>query len=181
MKWNEKQLQCLAYLIIPLYYHYFYTHSVSSLMHCISLHEIKNLDTVQTNLLWPRPFTNSHFQFPIIVQLTDSQLLPQQPNQMICCKVWLVSMTVPPLMAHIKNNSCCIFFLFRVSNLMHLFIISLYIPLHVSSHIVLIIRRIYCIYTASGSLCITHLGWLFRLNSHPRRVIHKEPDTVYIQ
>ena len=38
---------------------------------------------------------------------------------------------------------------------MHLFIISLYIPLHISSHIVLIIRRFYCIYTASGSLCIT--------------------------
>jgi len=48
--------------------------------------------------------------------------------------------------------------LFRVSNLMHLFIISFYIPLHVSSHIVLIIRRLYCIYTASGSLCITLLG-----------------------
>ena len=50
--------------------------------------------------------------------------------------------------------------LFRVSNLMHLFIISLYIPLHVSSHTVLIIRRFYCIYTASGYLCITLLGWL---------------------
>jgi len=44
--------------------------------------------------------------------------------------------------------------LFRVSNLIHLFIMSLYIPLHVSSHIVLIIRRFYCICTASCSLCI---------------------------
>jgi len=59
------------------------------------------------------------------------------------------------LIVHFSN------ILFRVSNLMHLFIISLYIPLHVSSHIVLIIRRFYCIYTASGSLCITLLGWLF--------------------
>ena len=48
-----------------------------------------------------------------------------------------------------------------VSNLMHLFIISFHIPLHVSSHIVLIIRRIYCIYTASGSLCVTLLVWPF--------------------
>ena len=37
--------------------------------------------------------------------------------------------------------------LFRVSNLMQLFIISFYIPLHVSSLTVLIIRRFYCIYT----------------------------------
>jgi hypothetical protein len=47
---------------------------------------------------------------------------------------------------------------FRVSNLIHsLFIISFHIPLHVSSHIVLIIRRIYCIYTTSGSLYVTLL------------------------
>ena len=32
---------------------------------------------------------------------------------------------------------------FLVSNLMHLFIISFHIPLHVSGHIVLIIRRMY--------------------------------------
>ena len=51
--------------------------------------------------------------------------------------------------------------LFLVSNLMHLFVISFHIPLHVSSHIVLIIRRIYCIYTASGSLCVTLLVWPF--------------------
>ena len=50
---------------------------------------------------------------------------------------------------------------FLVSNLMHLFIISFHIPLHVSSHIVLIIRRIYCIYTASGSLYVTLLMWPF--------------------
>jgi len=71
--------------------------------------------------------------------------------------------------------------LFRVSNFMHLFIISLYIPLHVSSHIVLVISRFYCIYTASGSLCITLPLTACALNNHPRRVIHKEPDAVYIQ
>ena len=59
------------------------------------------------------------------------------------------------LTAHFSN----IWFL--VSNLMLLFIISFHIPLHVSSHIVLIIRRIYCIYTASGSLCVTLLVWPF--------------------
>ena len=74
---------------------------------------------------------------------------------------------------------------------MHLFIISFYIPLHVSSHIVLIIRRIDCIYTASGSLCVTLLVWSFGAqevrglacapNDHTRRVTHKEPDAVYIQ
>ena len=39
------------------------------------------------------------------------------------------------------------------------FIISFHILQHVSSHIVLIIRRIYCIYTASGSLCVNLLVW----------------------
>ena len=78
------------------------------------------------------------------------------------------------------------FLKFLVSNLMHLFIISLHILLHVSSHIVLIIRRIYCIYTASGSLCVTLLVWPFCAqacapNGHTRRVTHKEPDAVYIQ
>ena len=32
-----------------------------------------------------------------------------------------------------------------------------HISVHVSSHIVLIIRRVYCIYTASGSLYVTLL------------------------
>ena len=35
------------------------------------------------------------------------------------------------------------------------------LPLHVSSHIVLIIRRIHCIHTASGSLYVTLLRWPF--------------------
>ena len=34
-----------------------------------------------------------------------------------------------------------------------------HIPLHVPSNIVLIIRRIYCIHTASGSLYVTLLRW----------------------
>ena len=54
---------------------------------------------------------------------------------------------------------CYIWFL--VSNLKLLFIISFHFPLHVSSHIVLIIRRIHCIYTASCSLCVTLLVWPF--------------------
>jgi len=33
------------------------------------------------------------------------------------------------------------------------------IPLHVSSNVVLIIRRIHCIHTASGSLYATLLRW----------------------
>jgi len=33
------------------------------------------------------------------------------------------------------------------------------IPLHVSSNIVLIIRRIHCIHTASGYLYVTLLRW----------------------
>ena len=81
---------------------------------------------------------------------------------------------------------------FLVSNLMHLFIISFNIPLHVSSHIVLIIRRIHRIYTASGSLCVTLLVWPFGAqvvrgltacapNGHTRRVTHKEPDAVYMR
>ena len=64
------------------------------------------------------------------------------------------------------------FFLFRVSNLMHLFITYLYILLHVSSHIVFIIRRFYCIYTASGSLCITLLGWLFSAQAVRGLTVH---------
>ena len=83
----------------------------------------------------------------------------------------------------ILRNSCFTIW-FLVSNLMHLFIISFHIPLHVSSHIVLIIRRIHCIYTASGSLCVTLLVWPFGTcapNGHTRRVTQKEPDAVYIQ
>jgi hypothetical protein len=46
-----------------------------------------------------------------------------------------------------------LFYLISCSNVMHpLFIIFFHIPLHVSSNIVLIIRRNYCIHTASGSL-----------------------------
>ena len=71
------------------------------------------------------------------------------------------------------------------------------LPLHVSSNIVLIIRRIHCIHTASGSLYVTLLRWLLSaqavrgllcspltacaLIGHPRRVTYKEPDAVYIQ
>jgi len=45
------------------------------------------------------------------------------------------------------------------------FIISSYIPLHVSSHIVLIISPL----TACA------------MSGHPKRVTYKEPDAVYIQ
>ena len=60
------------------------------------------------------------------------------------------------------SKTCRAFFLISCSNLMHsLFIIFFHIPLHVSSHIVLTIRRVYCIYTASGSLYVTLLRWPF--------------------
>ena len=73
---------------------------------------------------------------------------------------YYISQDVNILWNEINNlPTGCIWFL--VSNLMHLFITSFHIPLHVSSHIVLIIRRIYCIYTASGSLCVTLLVWPF--------------------
>jgi hypothetical protein len=71
------------------------------------------------------------------------------------------------------------------------------LPLRVSSNTVLIIRRIHCIHTASGSLYVTLLRWplsaqavrgLARqssnccaLSGHLRRVTYKEPDAVYIQ
>ena len=52
----------------------------------------------------------------------------------------------------------CVIFFISCSKLMHpLFIIFFHIPLHVSSNIVLIIRRIHCIHTASGSLYVTLL------------------------
>jgi len=47
------------------------------------------------------------FPVPHYCALTDSQLLPRQPNQTICHKVQLFSTTVPPHMTHIKHNSCC--------------------------------------------------------------------------
>ena len=68
-----------------------------------------------------------------------------------------------------------------------------HIPLHVSSNIVLIMRRIYCIHTASGSLYVTLLRWPLStqavksprtacaLSGHLRRVTYKEPDAVCIQ
>ena len=65
------------------------------------------------------------------------------------------------------------------------------LPLHVSSNIVLIIRRIHCIHTASGSLYVTLLRWPLTgfaspltacaLSGHLRRVTYKEPDAVCIQ
>ena len=58
-----------------------------------------------------------------------------------------------------------------------------HIPLHVSSNIVLIIRRIHCIHTASGSLYVTLLSppTACALSGHLRRVTCKEPDAVCIQ
>ena len=70
-----------------------------------------------------------------------------------------------------------------------------HIPLHVSSNFLLIIRRIHCIHTASGSLYVTLLGdrlvhrqledclllCACALSGHLRRVTHKEPDAVRIQ
>ena len=70
-----------------------------------------------------------------------------------------------------------------------------HIPLHVSSNILLIIRRIHCMRTASGSLCVTLLRWPLSAQAHnnkqssnclctkrsPKRVTYKEPDAVCIQ
>ena len=72
-----------------------------------------------------------------------------------------------------------------------------HIPVHVSSTIAPIIRRIHCIHTASGSLYVTILRWLLSaqavrglqsspltacaLSSHLRIVTYKEPDAVCIQ
>ena len=66
------------------------------------------------------------------------------------------------------------------------------ISVHVSSNIVLIIRRIHCINTASGSLYVTLLRWPLSahevspltacaLSGHLRRVTYKEPDAVCMQ
>ena len=71
------------------------------------------------------------------------------------------------------------------SNLMHPCLLFFHIPLHVSSHIVLIIRRNYCIHTASGSLSLflgdrsVHRQCLCTERSPKKR--DKEPDAVCIQ
>ena len=78
------------------------------------------------------------------------------------------------LSLYVDVNLLAIWFL--VSNLMHLFIISFHIPLHVSSHIVLIIKRIYCIYTGSGSLCVTLLVWPFGAQAVRNKVGNKKSN-----
>ena len=86
-------------------------------------------------------------QFYVVIRVYLTFLVAQNTETKFreTSKAWLYVL----LTVHFSN----IWFL--VSNLTHFFIISFHIPLHVSSHIVLIIRRIYCIYTAYGSLCVT--------------------------
>ena len=63
---------------------------------------------------------------------------------------------------------------------MHHFLYYIYhIPLHVSSNFMLIIRRLHCIHTASGSLYVTLTACA--LSGHLTRVTYKEPDAVFIQ
>ena len=61
-------------------------------------------------------------------------------------------------LANFFISSYCIS-LISCSNLMHSVYYIFHIPLHVSSNIVLIIRRIYCIHTASVSLYVILLRW----------------------
>ena len=77
------------------------------------------------------------------------------PRILGACKHLIYQLT-----SDININKTCVktcqpesYYLISCSKLMHpLFIIFFHIPLHVSSNIVLIIRRNYCIHTASGSL-----------------------------
>jgi len=110
MKWNEMRRNYSVMHISLFHCSIIIVKSVLLSVWCIS----RNSAWVEQFLARHIPVSCSHghsqtaiLHFLIIVQLTDSQLLLQQPNQMICRKVWLLSTTVPPHMTHIKHNSCC--------------------------------------------------------------------------
>ena len=116
---------------------------------------------------WSAPKLKQSMAAPIEEQ-NVSVLISVSPPLQIWCQL-IKSGSIAILKRHHSVNftsfhtqwNQLMFTRFFVSNLIHLFIISFHIPLYVSSHIVRIIRRIYCIYKASGSLCVTLLVWPF--------------------
>ena len=142
----------------------------------------------------------------------DGDLSPKHTRQFICMDKIRFYINCEHFLVHMDNRvkyfsyifMCCwpcilvIFdFMFQLNAP---FVYYIYhIPLHVSSDIVLIMRRIHCvcvyiyiyiyiyIYTASGSLYVTLLRWPLSpltacaLSGHLRRMTYKEPDAICIQ
>lgn len=63
---------------------------------------------IEISFLHSQPFTSDQYHFLIIVESVTYQMLPQQPKQLICQKMWSFSKTKQPDTAHIKHkNSRC--------------------------------------------------------------------------
>ena len=98
----------------------------------------------------------------IIQKEIKGRLNPENVLLPFCSKLWKYFLKKTPKLFLCFCWPCILVifdFMFQLNAPLVYYIYQL--PLHVSSHIVLIIRRVHCIHTSSGSLYVTLLRWPF--------------------